>query len=90
MSSAFRNLLLFVIFGMIFTLVYLWKDAQVGLDELHEKLDTQRHRFEQKLGESEKQSTRKEREIEHVKAKADELERRLNAMQQERDEESAK
>ena len=90
MSSAFRNLLLFVIFGMIFTLVYLWKDAQVGLDELHEKLDTQRHRFEQKLGESEKQSTRKEREIENVKAKADELERRLNAVQQERDEESAK
>ena len=90
MSSAFRNLLLFVIFGMIFTLVYLWKDAQVGLDELHEKLDTQRHLFEQKLGESEKQSTRKEQEIENVKAKADELERRLNAVQQERDEESAK
>ena len=90
MSAAFRNLLLFVIFGMIFTLVYLWKDAQVGLDELHEKLDTQRHLFEQKLGESEKQSTRKEQEIENVKAKADELERRLNAVQQERDEESAK
>ena len=90
MSSTFRNLLLFVIFGMIFTLVYLWKDAQVGLDELHEKLDTQRHLFEQKLGESEKQSTRKEQEIENVKAKADELERRLNAVQQERDEDSAK
>ena len=86
---------------MTFTLFYLWKDAQVGLDELHEKLDIQRRGFEEKLGESRsslektaKESSQmkaaKEEEIENMKSNADDLERRLNAVQHERDEESAK
>jgi hypothetical protein len=101
MSSVFRNLLVFVTIGMTFTLFYLWKDAQVGLDELHQRLDVQQRRCEEKLGdarstlekteeESSQIKAKREQEIEKMRANANDLERRLNAVQHERDEESTK
>ena len=101
MSSVFRNLLVFVTIGMTFTLFYLWKDAQVGLDELHQRLDVQKRRCEEKLGdarstlekteeESSQMKAKREQEIEKMRANANDLERRLNAVQHERDEESTK
>ncbi|CAL6386352.1 unnamed protein product [Bathycoccus prasinos] len=82
-------------------LIHTCDKSCVGLDELHEKLDIQRRRFEEKLGESRsslektaKESSQmkaaKEEEIENMKSNADDLERRLNAVQHERDEESTK